>query len=581
MKEKIKESLRSIIIDLYGSSESIHDEFEISIQDNKENQYGDLASNVALVLAKPLKRNPKEIAEEIKGKFIIDKEIVKVDVAGPGFINFFLSKESHGAILRDISIQKDKFGKFESNNKKVLIEYVSSNPTGPLHVGHGRGAVFGSVLSRLLKEAGFQVDEEYYVNDFGRQMNILSVSLWIRYAQIFDKNIKMLNNGYQGDYLIVIAQHLKKLRSDELFDDDDEIKSLLEYENEDAEKHTDEVIDSIKSKLNDEFSYVRDFALREILELIKEDLLEFGVDHNKWFSESSLYESESHDLSKVDQSIDELSSKGFVYEKEGAIWFKSSELGDDKDRVLKRGNGEFTYFASDVAYHLDKYDRGYDRIINIWGSDHHGYLPRVKAAMEASEKNVEKLEVVFIQFANLIRAGKKVTMSTRSGEFITLKELIEEVTSEAARFFYINRKADQHLDFDLDLAKEQSKDNPLYYIQYAHARICSVLRKSKVQEEELTTSELGLLDSNKEIEIQKILKQYPPLIERAALASEPHLICYYLKDLASIFHSYYNTEKFIVEDQKLMNSRLFLLSGVKQVIYNGLTVLGINAPHEM
>ena len=581
MKEKIKESLRSIIIDLYGSSESIHDEFEISIQDNKENQYGDLASNVALVLAKPLKRNPKEIAEEIKGKFITDKEIVKVDVAGPGFINFFLSKESHGAILRDISIQKDKFGKFESNNKKVLIEYVSSNPTGPLHVGHGRGAVFGSVLSRLLKEAGFQVDEEYYVNDFGRQMNILSVSLWIRYAQIFDKNIKMLNNGYQGDYLIVIAQHLKKLRSDELFDDDDEIKSLLEYENEDAEKHTDEVIDSIKSKLNDEFSYVRDFALREILELIKEDLLEFGVDHNKWFSESSLYESESHDLSKVDQSIDELSSKGFVYEKEGAIWFKSSELGDDKDRVLKRGNGEFTYFASDVAYHLDKYDRGYDRIINIWGSDHHGYLPRVKAAMEASEKNVEKLEVVFIQFANLIRAGKKVTMSTRSGEFITLKELIEEVTSEAARFFYINRKADQHLDFDLDLAKEQSKDNPLYYIQYAHARICSVLRKSKVQEEELTTSELGLLDSNKEIEIQKILKQYPPLIERAALASEPHLICYYLKDLASIFHSYYNTEKFIVEDQKLMNSRLFLLSGVKQVIHNGLTVLGINAPHEM
>ena len=581
MKEKIKESLRSIIIDLYGSSESIHDEFEISIQDNKEKQYGDLASNVALVLAKPLKRNPKEIAEEIKGKFITDKEIVKVDVAGPGFINFFLSKESHGAILRDISIQKDKFGKFESNNKKVLIEYVSSNPTGPLHVGHGRGAVFGSVLSRLLKEAGFQVDEEYYVNDFGRQMNILSVSLWIRYAQIFDKNIKMLNNGYQGDYLIVIAQHLKKLRSDELFDDDDEIKSLLEYENEDAEKHTDEVIDSIKSKLNDEFSYVRDFALREILELIKEDLSEFGVDHNKWFSESSLYESESHDLSKVDQSIDELSSKGFVYEKEGAIWFKSSELGDDKDRVLKRGNGEFTYFASDVAYHLDKYDRGYDRIINIWGSDHHGYLPRVKAAMEASEKNIEKLEVVFIQFANLIRSGKKVTMSTRSGEFITLKELIEEVTSEAARFFYINRKADQHLDFDLDLAKEQSKDNPLYYIQYAHARICSVLRKSKVQEEELTTSELGLLDSNKEIEIQKILKQYPPLIERAALASEPHLICYYLKDLASIFHSYYNTEKFIVEDQKLMNSRLFLLSGVKQVIYNGLTVLGINAPHEM
>ena len=581
MKEKLKESLRGIIEDLYGNSESIHDEFELSIQDNKEKKYGDLASNIALVLAKPLKRNPQEIAEEIKGKFITDNEIVKVDVAGPGFINFFLSKESHSAVLKEISSQKDEFGKSESNNKRVLIEYVSSNPTGPLHVGHGRGAVFGSVLSKLMKEAGFQVDEEYYVNDFGRQMNILASSLWIRYAQIFDKNIKMLKVGYQGDYIVAIAQKLKQVRSDELYECDETIKSLLENENEEPEKQTDQIIDSIKYKLNDEFSYIKDFALKEILELIKKDLLEFGVDHDSWFSESALYKGEPNDLSKVDRSIDELSSKGFIYEKEGATWFKSSELGDDKDRVLKRGNGEFTYFASDVAYHLDKYDRGYDRIINIWGSDHHGYLPRVKAAMEASEKNVEKLEVVFIQFANLIRSGKKVTMSTRSGEFITLKELIEEVTPEAARFFYINRKADQHLDFDLDLAKEQSKDNPLYYIQYAHARICSVLRKSRTKEEELSTSELGLLDSSKEIEIQKILKQYPPLIQKAALASEPHLICYYLKDLASIFHSYYNTEKFIVEDQRLMNSRLFLLSGVKQVICNGLTVLGINAPNEM
>ena len=581
MKEKLKERLRGIIEDLYGNSESIHDEFEISIQDNKEKKYGDLASNIALVLAKPLKRNPQEIAEEIKGKFITDNEIVKVDVAGPGFINFFLSKESHSAVLKEISSQKDEFGKSESNNKRVLIEYVSSNPTGPLHVGHGRGAVFGSVLSKLMKEAGFQVDEEYYVNDFGRQMNILASSLWIRYAQIFDKNIKMLKVGYQGDYIVAIAQKLKQVRSDELYECDETIKSLLENENEEPEKQTDQIIDSIKYKLNDEFSYIKDFALKEILELIKKDLLEFGVDHDSWFSESALYKGEPNDLSKVDRSIDELSSKGFIYEKEGATWFKSSELGDDKDRVLKRGNGEFTYFASDVAYHLDKYDRGYDRIINIWGSDHHGYLPRVRAAMEASEKNIEKLEVVFIQFANLIRSGKKVTMSTRSGEFITLKELIEEVTPEAARFFYINRKADQHLDFDLDLAKEQSKDNPLYYIQYAHARICSVLRKSRTKEEELSTSELGLLDSSKEIEIQKILKQYPPLIQKAALASEPHLICYYLKDLASIFHSYYNTEKFIVEDQRLMNSRLFLLSGVKQVICNGLTVLGINAPNEM
>ena len=270
-----------------------------------------------------------------------------------------------------------------------------------------------------------------------------------------------------------------------------------------------------------------------------------------------------------------------MYEKEDALWFKSSEFGDDKDRVLKRGNGEYTYFASDVAYHSKKYDRGYDRVINIWGSDHHGYTPRVQAAMEATNRDPEKLEIVYIQFANLLRAGKKVTMSTRSGEFITLRELMDEVTTEAARFFYINRKADQHLDFDLDLAKDQSKDNPLYYIQYAHARICSVLKKSNAQIMELESADLALLNTEKEIEIQKTLNQYPALIERAARSSEPHLLCYYLKDLSGLFHSYYNSEKFIIEDKKLMASRLFLLKGVKQVLVNGLSILGIKAPEEM
>tara|TARA_Y100001968_G_scaffold321856_1_gene356975 strand:+ start:206 stop:1951 length:1746 start_codon:yes stop_codon:yes gene_type:complete len=581
MKDKIQKSLKGILSNLYKSPEINLNQYEVNIQENKDKEHGDLASNIALILAKPLERNPLEIANEIIQQFNLDEDILKVEVAGPGFINFFLSKNSHGEVLKIIDSEKENYGKIEPHNKRVLIEYVSSNPTGPLHVGHGRGAVFGSVLSSLLKEAGFEVDEEYYINDFGRQMNILSVSLWIRYAQLFGSHIQMINNGYQGGYMEVIAKDLKTIKKDEFVIDSETISSIFAFENEDDELHTDHIIDGLKTELGNKFFFLRDFALQEIISQIKEDLSDFRVNHNKWFSESSLYQNDNETHSKVEEIIKNLHSKSFVYEKDEAVWFKSSDFGDDKDRVLKRGNGEYTYFASDVAYHLDKYERGYDRIINIWGSDHHGYIPRVKAAMEASQKDKNKLEVVFIQFANLIRDGKKVTMSTRSGEFITLRELIEEVSTEAARFFYINRKADQHLDFDLDLAKEQSKDNPLYYIQYAHARICSVLRKAEADFKKLNKSDLELLDSDREVEIQKMLRQYPDLIKRAALSSEPHLICYYLRDLASSFHSYYNSEKFLIDDKNLMRSRLLLLCGVKQVVHNGLSILGINAPEEM
>ena len=528
-----------------------------------------------------MKKNPQEIANSIRDSFITDEEITKIEVAGPGFINFFLSTKTHSEVLNEISAKKELFGKSETKNQNVLIEYVSSNPTGPLHVGHGRGAAFGSVLGALLKEAGFKVDEEYYVNDFGRQMNILAASLWLRYAQLLNDSITMIENGYQGEYLISIAEKLKEDHSDKFYRNYDSIIDLLETEIQDDEIFTDSVVAAIQSALENDFNFLRDFALHAILELIKVDLRDFGVEHNFWFSESSLYDTKENQTNQVDLAIKDLKSRGFVYEKEDALWFKSSEFGDDKDRVLKRGNGEYTYFASDVAYHSKKYDRGYDRVINIWGSDHHGYTPRVQAAMEATNRDPEKLEIVYIQFANLLRAGKKVTMSTRSGEFITLRELMDEVTTEAARFFYINRKADQHLDFDLDLAKDQSKDNPLYYIQYAHARICSVLKKSNAQIMELESADLALLNTEKEIEIQKTLNQYPALIERAARSSEPHLLCYYLKDLSGLFHSYYNSEKFIIEDKKLMTSRLFLLKGVKQVLVNGLSILGIKAPEEM
>ena len=581
MIERIQENLLKILGDLYRDSGLEVEKLSINLQENNDKKHGDLASNIALILAKPLKKNPKEIANSIKDAFVTDEEIIRVEVAGPGFINFFLSTKSHGGVLEEIFNQQEGFGKLEPNDQSVLIEYVSSNPTGPLHVGHGRGAVFGSVLGALLREAGFKVDEEYYVNDFGRQMNILAASLWLRYAQLFNASINMMKNGYQGDYLISIAENLKNIYSEEFYSNHEAILETLSDTSHDEETYTDNVVVSIQTALKTDFSILRDFALQEILALIKKDLLDFGVRHNYWFSESSLYESKTSSTSKVDMAIKDLNALGFIYEKENAVWFKASDLGDDKDRVLKRSNGEHTYFASDVAYHADKYDRGYDRIINVWGSDHHGYTPRVKAAMEASKRNTEQLEIVYIQFANLLRAGKKVTMSTRSGEFITLRELMDEVTTEAARFFYINRKSDQHLDFDLDLAKEQSKDNPLYYIQYAHARICSVLKKSNSPNIELENIDLTLLDTEKEIEIQKLLRQYPSLIERAAKASEPHLICYYLKDLASLFHSYYNNEKLIIEDNNLMNSRLLLLKGVKQVLVNGLSILGINAPEKM
>ena len=580
MKDNIKKTLSEILEDLYSQIAPEVKNIEISIQDNKEKEHGDLATNIAMVLAKPLKKNPKEIAEEIKQNFVLDEKIIKIEVAGPGFLNFFLSRDSLGEILEQIQKENKDFGKSTSKQSKVLIEYVSSNPTGPLHVGHGRGAVFGSVLSSLLEEAGFEVDQEYYVNDFGRQMNILATSVWIRYCQLFSNEIKMMQQGYRGDYLLPVAKKLKDEKSDNLFKIEESLVQKLNSEDQDDE-FTDQLVESLKVILKEEFQYIREFALSEILYMIKADLEQCGVHHNAWFSESSLYGNDGSADSKVDQSIEELKSRGFIYEEGGAIWFKSSSLGDDKDRVLRRGNGEYTYFASDVAYHLDKYDRGYDRVINVWGSDHHGYLPRVRAAMDACDRDINKLEVIFIQFANLVKAGKKVSMSTRSGDFITLNELMNEVTTEAARFFYINRKSDQHLEFDLDLAKDQSKDNPLYYIQYAHARICSVLRKAKNEFEDFDSVELALLGSEKEIEILKLLRQYPQLIERSAKAGEPHLLCYFLRDLSGVFHSYYNSEKFLIEDKELMTSRLFLLKGVKQVIANGLRVLGIKAPEEM
>mgnify|MGYP003320142053 FL=1 len=558
---------------------------KVSIQENKEKSHGDYASNLAMVVAKDLSQTPREVAEKITSLLPSEKWIEKVNIAGPGFINFYLKKDIHNEILLLIEESGRDFGRNNSGNgERVLIEYVSSNPTGPLHVGHGRGAAFGSVLSELLRCVGYRVDEEYYVNDHGRQMNILTISIWLRYLHQNGQELKFSKKGYQGVYVEKLAKLLAEEEGTKynLKENESDLLELLEAQ--ETEEDLDRLIEWGKLFLKENFEEIREFSLREIMSSIKEDLKLFGVNHNLWFNESSMY-SNKDDLPDIDKSIKLLSESGFLYEKEEALWFKSTEFGDDKDRVVKRANDDNTYFASDISYHLDKYDRGYDRIINVWGADHHGYIPRVSAAMEALGKSREKLEVVFIQFANLLRNGEKVSMSTRGGEFIPLIELIEEVSSEAARFFYINRKADQHLDFDLDLAKSQTKENPLYYIQYAHARICGVFETLKKEgmklNQELGLDNLNLLNLDKEIEIQKMLLQYPEVVSRGAENSEPHLLCYYLKDLSGLFHSYYNSERFLVEDEKLMNSRLFLLKGTKQVISNGLEILGICAPESM
>ena len=483
MKEVLKKSLNQAIKSLEKEHNVNLSKTKIEIKENKEKEFGDFSSNLALALSKEFSKPPKDIAgmllKELGEKDFIDR----MEIAGPGFINFFLSHASRTEILKTISKEKNKFGlstKKKTEKGSVLIEYVSSNPTGPLHVGHGRGAAFGSVLANILKATGHQVDEEYYVNDQGRQTEILSLSVWLRYLEIFNQVSLFPNNCYQGAYIESLAKELEKNKDKKFCVDKEigkEISQMLSLDL--TEEELDSLIAKSKEFLKKGFEEIKTFALKNILQNIEGDLKAFGVEHNKWFKESSMFSTSKTNGSLVSEALDSLKSKKKLYEKDGALWFQSTDFGDEKDRVVERENGATTYFASDIAYHANKFDRGYSKIINVWGADHHGYLPRVRAAMSALGEDTDKFEVIFIQFANLIKGGKKLSMSTRAGEFISLNELIEEVTSEAARFFFINRKGNQHLDFDLDLAKEESKDNPLYYIQYAHARICSVFDKLK------------------------------------------------------------------------------------------------------
>ena len=589
MKEELKKSLHQALKSL-GKEHNINlSETKIEVKENKEKKFGDFSSNLALTLSKILSKPSRDIAEMLLNELGEKDFIDRMEIAGPGFINFFLSHASRTEILKTINKEKEKFGfstKKKAEKESVLIEYVSSNPTGPLHVGHGRGAAFGSVLASILKAIGHQVDEEYYVNDQGRQTEILSLSVWLRYLEIFNQVSLFPNNCYQGAYIESLAKDLKKNKDKKYCIENKigkEVSQLLSLDL--TEEELDSLIAKSKKVLKKGFEEIKTFALESILQNIEGDLKAFGVEHNKWFKESSMFRSSKTSVSLISEALDSLESKKRVYEKDGALWFKSTDFGDEKDRVVKRENGATTYFASDIAYHANKFDRGYSKIINVWGADHHGYLPRVRAAMSALGEDTDKFEVIFIQFANLVRGGKKLSMSTRAGEFISLNELIEEVTSEAARFFFINRKGNQHLDFDLDLAKEESKDNPLYYIQYAHARICSVFDKlkenKKSYKESIALESLDQLESDQEVEIQQLLSQFPDVVNRSAENYEPHLLCYYLRNLAGAFHSYYNNERILVEEEKTLQAKLFLISAVRQVLFNGLKILSISAPESM
>ena len=582
----MKEKLHSLFIEaieqlkLDGSIPSEHD-VRLMFERTRQKEHGDFATNVAMTLAKPAKSNPRELAEKIVAAMPQDELITKLDIAGPGFINVFVAQNARYAVLETIFDQTSKYGLGQPNSKaKILVEFVSANPTGPLHVGHGRGAAYGDALVRVLRAAGNAVESEYYVNDAGRQMDILAVSVWLRYLQECGNTVNFPDNCYKGAYIVDMAKSLFTGYAQKYALNNQDLEHASAGLEDEAA--LDAIIALAKQTLGEQgFAVFFDIALNSIIADIRNDLAEFGVDYNTWYSERSLFGS-----GKIEKAIEKLKFSQHLYEKGGAWWFKSTDFGDEKDRVVVRDNGQPTYFASDIAYHQDKLDRGFDECINIWGSDHHGYIPRVTAAMQALGLAQDKLTVLLVQFAVLYRGGEKISMSTRSGEFVTLRELRNEVGSDAARFFYVQRKSEQHMDFDLDLAKSQSNENPVYYVQYAHARICSIFAQAQAQErdiniDDLSESDFSLLDSDNENDLLALLQRFPEVVQKSARDYEPHQLTYYLRDLATAFHSYYNSVKFLDASEPQRKAMLALCAAVRQVLLNGLNIVGVTAPEKM
>ena len=587
MKDQLKELIESALASLISQQSLPADvsSADVQLERTKDRSHGDFASNIAMVLAKPAKMNPRQIATLIVDALPQHEVIEKVEIAGPGFINFSLSAKSRQQVVADVLKKAGQFGlSHYGNGQKVQVEFVSANPTGPLHVGHGRGAAYGSVVSSLLKAVGFDVHREYYVNDAGRQMDILATSVWLRYLEKCGEQFTFPSNGYRGEYVLDIAETLKQQHGNALLHPVSVVFDGVpadEPQGGDKELHIDGLTQQAKSLLGaDMYRQLFDLGLNAILDDIRNDLAGFGAEYDEWFSERSLVES-----GVVDKAVEQLKAANMLYQQDGAWWFKSTDFGDEKDRVVVRDNGQATYFASDVAYHLNKFNRGFDQIIDIWGADHHGYITRVKASMEALNQDVSKLKVLLVQFAVLYRGKEKVGMSTRSGEFVTLRELRDEVGKDAARFFYVMRGADQHMDFDLELAKSQSNDNPVYYVQYAHARVCSVFRQLAERQmnwdEQTGLQNLSLLTEDHEQVLFTMLSRYPEVVELAAITHTPHLLAHFLMDLARDFHTYYNAHQFMTDDINLSQARLTLITAVRQVIANGLGLMGVSAPQSM
>ena len=587
MAKDVKSQLTSLLQQALDSVAPGAAETPIHLERPRDPTHGDFATNLAMQLAKALKKNPREIAQQLLNELPVSVLVKKAEIAGAGFINFTLDATAKTNAVRAVLVEGENYGRLTVGGwQKVQVEFVSANPTGPLHVGHGRGAAYGASLASLLTFAGWDVTREYYVNDAGRQMDILGLSTWLRYLEQNGIDVPFLPNAYQGDYVRDMAKQMTSAHGQKYVRPaaavlantpglpdasraDDEAKRQRDH-------HLDALIANAKELLGADWTYVHQHALSEQLADGRDDLEEFGVHFDVWFSEQALF-----DTGLVTRCVDLLEKNGHLYVQNGARWFRSTTFGDEKDRVVQRENGLYTYFASDIAYHLNKFERGFDKVINIWGADHHGYISRVNGAITALGLDASKLQVALVQFAVLYRNGQKASMSTRSGEFVTLRELRKEVGNDACRFFYALRKSDQHLDFDLDLAKSQTNENPVYYIQYAHARICSVMNQWNGDLESLAEADLSPLSNPRELAIANKLAEFRDVIEGAARELAPHLIAFYLKDLAGEFHGWYNAERMLVEDAVLRDARVALAAAVRQTIRNGLAILGVSCPESM
>ena len=582
LQSLVKEALESLVQAGELSLDAIP---EIPIERSRDEAHGDYASPVAMGLARTARKNPRVIAEMIVSRLAASPVIAGIEIAGPGFINFTIAKSARASLLDEVFSAGAQFGRSaHGENRAVQVEFVSANPTGPLHVGHGRHAAYGAAVANLLAATGFAVQREYYVNDAGRQMNILAVSVWLRYLQACGETLPFPANAYQGAYVRAMGEALRARDGDAYHANREKVLEDLPddvAQGGDKEAYIDALIARAQALLGSaRYEAVHRFTLDSQQTEICEDLQEFGVTFDRWYSERSLVTSGA-----IARATARLREAGHAYDKDGATWFRASAFGDEKDRVIVRENGQPTYFASDIAYHMEKFERGFERVIDVWGADHHGYVARVKGALQALGENPDNFDALFMQFVTLYRSGKKMQMSTRSGEFITLRELRAEVGNDAARYFYVMRRCEQHLDFDLDLAKSQSSDNPVYYIQYAHARICSVLREAEARGIGFDAGNAAVdataLGESHELALMRTLSRYPEVIESAAAELEPHQLAFYLRELANDLHTYYNAHTFLVDDTGLRTARLALVAATRQVLANGLGILGVSAPEEM